>query len=196
MPSPRQRILSAIVSEPPSQFVSDHLIERIPYLFWRREKGYADWRRCFGKDLGVDPGELTLVGSAATGVSLNPNKNFKLFRADSDIDVAVISVHHFDVAWRWLRTLGSARYRLPIKVQNAVKDHVNRYVYWGAITTDRLLPHVPFGGQWLPALNRHSADSPFDGREIKVRLYRDWAALRDYHVRNARKLQRTRLSGT
>ncbi len=35
MPSPRQRILKAVVSEPPSQFVSDHLIERIPYLFWR-----------------------------------------------------------------------------------------------------------------------------------------------------------------
>ena len=139
--------------------------------------------------IGVDPAELAVVGSAATGVSLNPNKGFSRFDTNSDVDVAVISSHYFELAWRWLRSIGAAIYGLPEEAKTAVKAHRRSYVYDGTIATDRLLPYLPFAEAWMPTLAKFSMAFPCDGRQLNVRLYRDWWALRDYHVKNATVLR-------
>ena len=189
MPTAKARVLLALKTHPADQFVSEFLLDRTPHVFGGSTRAYARWRRDLASALGVDAAELAVVGSAATGVSLNPNKGFKRFDANSDIDVAVISAYHFELAWRWLRRLGAVLYGLPDEVRSAVKSHRSRYVYDGTIATDRLLAYLPFGADWVPILAHFQMAAPCDGRDLNVRLYRDWWALRDYHVKNASSLR-------
>lgn len=193
MASSSEEFLAALETKRSDFFVEAFVLDRVPHVFGGDREGYLQWKIDLGRRLDVDPAEIVVVGSGGAGLSLNPHKNFRPFDMDSDIDVAVISAHHFEVGWRWLRSLGARFYALPFEVQQVVKAHQDLYIYWGAIATDRLLAHLPFGSTWLPLLSEVSGKSPADGREVNVRLYRDWAALRDYQVRNARRLRSARL---
>jgi predicted nucleotidyltransferase len=144
--------------------------------------------------LEVDPYGVILVGSACTGFSLSPNKNFREFHAGSDFDVAVISDRHFDQAWRFLRDLGSDVLKLPAQSRQAVNSHRSGHVFDGVIATDRFVQFLPFAEKWVPVLERASLDEPADGRPVKVRLYRDLFALRSYQRRGV-EAARTRLTG-
>lgn len=142
-----------------------------------------------GALLEVDPRAMTIIGSAAVGSSLNPARKLKPFRAESDVDIAIVSRHHFEIVWRWLRSLGSERYKFPADAQWWINEHRERLLYWGVIATDRLLPLTPLAPGWVDALSEMSKVIPTVGREIKVRIYTDFEALRAYHVSGVKDLQ-------
>jgi hypothetical protein len=144
----------------PVAFVARWFVERTPYLFASDQAAHVTWRRTQADGLGVSLFGLVIVGSAALGRSLNPAKPLAPFGPDSDIDVAVISDHYFDLAWRWMRRLGADRYRLPQPAQEWVKAHETSLVYRGSIATDQLLPHLPFGPDWVPRLAALAARPP------------------------------------
>jgi hypothetical protein len=173
----------------PERFVTKWFAERIPAIFGTDQAKHISWKQDLADQIGVSIFDLALVGSAAVGLSLSPAKNFSLFAADSDVDVAVVSSYYFDLAWRWLRRLGAERYRLPRTAQNWVKEHESRLVYWGTIATDQLLPHMPFGPEWMPRLAALSSKDPVGGREVNVRLYRDFEALESYLSHGVRRLR-------
>jgi hypothetical protein len=181
-------VISEIANSNPSVFVSKWILERIPHVFEANQLRYNDWRRSLANRIGVDPCALVLTGSASVGISLNPNKDFKGFDEKSDIDVAVISSYHFEVAWRYLRNMGSEYYRLGPRARRSVDDHKAKYIYFGTIATDQILEHLPFGKEWLIALSEMARLNPTEGRNIKARVYRDFDSLRGYQVSNVRKL--------
>jgi hypothetical protein len=114
----------------------------------------------------------------------------KIFDAESDMDVAIISQNHFDEAWLFLRNNHHRRYKLTSARQKlAWEDHENRMIYWGALEADRLLPLLPFGAVWVPASAAASTDA-IGNREVKFRIYRDAGALRMYHEKGVRRLQK------
>lgn len=185
----RAAFISSLQSTLPTLFVEDHLFDRVPHAFGADRSLFAGWKRDLAQRIDVDPACITLVGSAATGFSLNPNKNFKPFDDASDIDVAVISQHHFAIGWRYLRTNGARRLRVDMATRNAWDEHVNRYIYWGTLATDRLLGVLPFGREWLQAVTHMSSVSPTLGRPVNLRIYWDYDALRSYQVRGAKHLR-------
>jgi hypothetical protein len=172
-----------------SRFLSDRLFDSIPALFSSRDQ-FMSWRTSLASDLGVDPLAILIIGSAAVGLSMNPAKNFKTLDAASDVDIAVLSEFHFDVAWRYLRRMPARDYfRLPVPARLAVDAHVNKYVYFGTITTDRILAHLPFGALWFAAINARSKEQPTLGRRLNIRLYRDIDSLRSYQLLGFREAQ-------
>ena len=178
-----------VVGSDLSLCVGRWVLERTPFLFDGDSEAYSQWRHRLADGLGVDACDLAVTGSAAAGFSLSPYKALKSFDADSDVDVAVVSPYHFDVAWRRLRGLGSQLYTFTAAEQAAVNDHRTRLIYWGTVATDRILARFPFGPEWLAVLNDMSAEAPADGRDVNVRLYRDFAALRAYQTDGLRKLR-------
>ena len=100
----KESLLASLKDLPAADFASRQLLDRVPWLFSDRTL-YIDWKAELAAELGVDPYMLLVVGSAAVGFSLNPYKRFAPFGQNSDIDVAVVSMRHFDDAWRWLRGL-------------------------------------------------------------------------------------------
>lgn len=174
---------------PPHRFVSDRVLEPVPFIFSGNSSVYMEWRHDLGAALGVDPRAIAVVGSAAVGLSLNPNKRLAPFRDDSDVDVAVISVHHFESAWTWLRQLGASIHSLPAPARRSVVEHRERLVYWATIATDKLIGHMPIGKTWVPALATIGKKTPPSSRVVNVRLYRDFEALRAYQVEGVTALR-------
>lgn len=185
----RDAFISALQKEAPARFIEDQFFDRVPYLFGLDRTSFSRWKRELGEKIEVDPACITLVGSGATGFSMNPNKNFRAFTDQSDIDVAVISPHHFTVGWRYLRMNGSRRLRLDQRTKNAWDEHVSRYVFWGTLATDRLLGVLPFGAQWLKATSQMAEIEPTLGRTVNLRIYTDYDALRAYQIQGARTLR-------
>jgi hypothetical protein len=169
---------------------STYLMERIPFVFANDWELYRAWKRKLAKLIDVDPLNITIIGSGGIGFSLSPHKNFKPFSKTSDIDVAVISEHYFLVSWRALRGL-----KLPdvrnYKDREAIKEHRTNYIYWGTIATDKVLHYLPFVRPWTEALSSMAGERPTEEREIKIRLYRDYDALRAYHMSGLETLKTT-----
>lgn len=189
----REAFITLLQRETPIRFIEDQFFDRVPHIFQADRTAFSAWKRSLGERLDVDPACLTLVGSSATGFSLNPNKNFKAFDEASDVDVAVISNHHFTIGWRYLRTNGSRRMSVDVRTRNAWNEHVTKYIYWGTLATDQLLGVLPYGREWLQASSYMSGLAPTEGRDVNLRIYTDYDALRAYQTQGARVLRETLL---
>ena len=172
-----------------SLVVSKWILEPCPYIFQNKEVEYYQWKILLGKLIVVDPKDIIITGSAGLGFSLNPYKNYKLFSDSSDIDIAIISHYHFDIAWFELRHLGTKRLRLSPIVLASVKEHVTRLIYWGTIATDKILHLLSFSLEWQRAIDEIKRIYPLFTREVNFRIYNDFDSLRAYSFNNLKKLQ-------
>lgn len=178
----------------PSDFAMRRIFDAVPALFSRSEDWTA-WKLRLARALKVDAHSVVVIGSSCLGFSLNPAKNFRAFGVHSDVDVAIVSGYHFELAWRFLRDVGASVYSLPRDVQTAIANHRAEYVFWGTIACEKLLPYIlPFGPDWVRALAAIERDMPVNGKPFKVRLYRDSYSLVGYHVNGIRKLRQTLIS--
>lgn len=174
----------ALQTGSPSEFVSRYLFEDVPVLFERDMLAWVRWKTDLAALLDVDPKDIVLIGSACIGYSLSPGKLLKKFSSASDVDLCIVSPHHFDVAWRTLRRHNPAWLSQPKKTREAIKRHRQFYVFDGTIAADMVLSFLPFGQSWQKALDKMGTVPPTQGYEIKLRIYRDYEALRSYHARN------------
>ena len=178
----------AITNRSAADVVSQHVLERLPHIFANDWEPYRKWRQKLGAAIGVDPCNICLIGSACVGVSFNPNKGLSKFEDSSDIDVAIVSDFHFNVAWRSLRGFRLADARTPKERQSLIA-HRNRYIYWGCIATDKILRIFPFAKEWTIAISNMRAEPPTEDREIKFRIYKDYDALRTYQILGVKSLR-------
>lgn len=176
-------------------FVSHHILDRVPWIFGDR-KSYVAWKGSLAAELTVDPYSIIIVGSAALGFSLSPYKSLAQFHHGSDIDVAVVSSHHFDIAWRWLRSLGDVESIEAADVKDALKWHRKNLVFDGTIAADRILSKLDFAPQWTAAFAKAANRSPMHGRVINARIYRDFESLRSYQIKSVKNAQLNLLSST
>jgi hypothetical protein len=179
----------AILRSPAEVVVAEYVLERVPFIFGNDWASYRKWRRELGGRLGIDPREISLTGSACVGFSLSPEKPLKQFEPDSDIDVAIVSDWHFSEAWHALRRIDPIIEPLSPAQRYALTEHQKRYVYWGCIATDRILPLLPFAVQWLTGLAQMSNIAPTEGRKINARIYKDFRALTSYQARGITALR-------
>lgn len=192
----KNRFFSDLTGKNPSFVASKWLLDKTPHIFHGKRTLYIEWKEIFAKKIGVDGHAISIVGSASTGFSLNPSKKYRHFNENSDVDVAIISNHYFEISWHHLRNLGSKLYRLPPNQKAAVYDHVHRLIYWGTIATDKILPLFPYGRQWFNILTDMAFISPTTDREINIRIYKDFESLRAYQINNLITLKQNRLQPT
>ena len=186
----RELVRSDVLSRPAEWCVTRWVLEASPFVFAGLDAAeFWSWKERLAQGIKVDPKDILLTGSASAGVSLSPYKAIKSFDPQSDIDVAVISGYHFDVSWRTLRQLGARFFALPSTQRHAVSEHVNRYIYWGTIATDRLLPILPFAEEWMLTIRELARVEPTRDREIKLRIYRDFASVRAYLLMGVTQLR-------
>lgn len=185
----KEKLKDDIVNENISFITSKWIVERIPFIFNNDLEQYIDWKERLSVLIGVDSKAITFTGSSAVGISLNPDKNFKEFDNTSDVDVAIISGYYFDISWHYLRNIGTKRYRLKPKEKNSIDDHKQRLIYWGTIATDKIIQILPFGNEWMKAIDEVKKLEPTKDREINFRIYKDFEALRAYQNGSINKLK-------
>ena len=191
----RKHFLDTIKELNPNDFVSLFLFESIPFLF-SDLKEYTKWKNVLSEELEMDNADIKLTGSAALGFSLNPDKKFREFNEKSDLDIALISPHFFDIAWRFMRDIKpSVFYKMNGRARYNIKCHRENYIYWGTIATDKILEYLPFGRKFNNAMEKLAHVAPTMNRDIKFRIYRDYTSLRLYQKSNLEKIQSALLKG-
>ena len=155
--------------------VSKWVVEKLPHIFNGNYETFLQTKLKLSKLLNVD-------SCSCTGFSLSPHKNFREFNEKSDIDIAIISHYYFDVAWHTIRNVNPFDY--TYEVQESIKEHAAKFIYWGTIATDKILGIMPFAKEWIHAIEEIEKETVFENRKINFRLYQDHEALRAYHLRN------------
>ena len=171
-------IKSDLISLPPSIFATKWFFDSVPFVFENNYRQYIDWRHELSDKIKIDPSDIIITGSANLGFSLNPNKNFKEFDHISDVDICIFSEYYFTIAWHDLLNLSLVG--LSNKMNTVVKEHRNRYIYWGTIATDQILPLLSFGRTWARIIPQMSKYKPLGDHEIHFRIYRDRHSFRSY----------------
>ncbi len=155
------------------------ILERLPFAF-DSKLSYLVWRDRLAEGLQIDPRDIVVVGSAATGRSLNARKQFQVFHPRSDLDVAIVSPHHFDVAWSWFTNSDpNLLTGLDNEGRSLFEKHRSHYIFDGVVAANYFLSYLPFGNHWLRELQRSQEYLPvgLQGRFIRTRIYRDNSAL-------------------
>lgn len=178
----------AVLQQEPPFTASTGLMDRLPFKFDSKRE-FLQWRDALAEGFGVDGRDVVLVGSAATGRSLSTRRKrgnrHGVFGRGSDLDIAVVSPHHFDVAWRWFRRTNPLFLTGLDEVgRERFEAHKSHYVYEGIIAADYFLSYLPFGDEWSRAMQQTQVLLPTDlrGRLMKTRIYRDFASLREHQA--------------
>lgn len=180
---------SAIMEKEPKDFVSHYIFGPVPFAFNSDLSSWIGWKTTLARLLKVDPQDIVLIGTAAIGYSLNPHKSYKAFDDRSDIDCSVISPYHFELAWRYLRQLRPSWLSLPSASRRAIEMHRKNYVFSGTIASDSILALLPFGPIWQSALDEMSKIPPTVDKAVKLRIYKDYDALRHYQASGIERLR-------
>lgn len=185
----KKEFFEDLLEKSESYIVSKWILHRTPYIFKENFLEYIIWKEKLSEKIGVDSRAICITGSSCIGFSINPNKGYKDFNEKSDIDIAIVSNHYFDLSWHYLRNMGTDMYSLNSVQKESIRDHVNRLIYWGTIATDKILSILPFGNKWVIALNDMANEEVTKGRDIKVRIYKDYESLRVYNIQNIKNLK-------
>jgi hypothetical protein len=62
----------------------------------KNEDDYFDFRKLLADKFDVNYYEVFIVGSGKFGFSLNPDKDFKMFDLESDLDISIVNDKLFD----------------------------------------------------------------------------------------------------
>lgn len=157
-------------------------------VYFLRERHKADAHRIYheikmevSETLDVPVKNVAIVGSAKTGYSLTPGRNYSPFSEKSDIDLVIVSDNLFRDLWeRKLNYVNSAtgqqysavaknifRHFISIKADEVKGDQLQYFTDWIS-SVDKLRMALQLKYK-LPA-------------EINYRVYDSWKYVEQYHI--------------
>ena len=138
---------------------------------------YDLFKAYFSKRLKLPTNDIAIVGSAKTGFSLAPAKDFSPFHEGSDIDIAIVSPKIFRDSWEAYLQLKSEN-RLPNQ-KIIARDIFRRFV---------TLKNPPSGSkyfdEWSKLVDPFKKDLQLTfgmPNEINYRIYKSWDDAKRYH---------------
>lgn len=148
------------------------------YIF--DEETYFQLRSQIADHLGIHPSEVVMVGSAKLGFSIKPQKRYMHFTAESDVDMAVISPHLFDVMWQQVLEYSLSGVYYP------KKSEFQEYLFQGWIRPDKLPNHRKFktNQDWWDFF-RHLTNNY--RRKISGGVYKSWYHFEMYQSKAVEK---------
>lgn len=150
---------------------------------------YEDFRTAISHSSGVPADDIRLVGSSRFGVSMSPKpeKLFREFNDQSDLDVIIVSEQLFSEIWGEFLRAYYGGYSW-IKGRHG-EDVFRRFIYLLGVEryeTDYLRDT----SRRLDGMKRQVLLSTGLRRKLKYRIYHSWEAAVDYHASGVMTLQR------
>ena len=114
---------------------------------------YFCLRDTVAKKFSLHPNDVLVVGSAKLGFSIAPDKEYKIFGENSDIDVAIISSYFFELIWKDLHRFISQRGYWE------GQNNFNKFLFRGWIRPDKLPFEYgfKFAKEWWEFFNKLSS---------------------------------------
>src|ERR1051326_819228 len=195
---PDDLIKAITASSSVRDFVEANILSGIPWIFQGDTALFTAWRTAVAKEVGVAPDAIYLVGSAATGYSLNPTKPGENFRKalsgasprPSDLDIAIVAPNFFEQAWNSIIRFdrGGALGRF-LREQYGYKGfetgddirQMRQNVYWGAISYVHATSGADIARTFRYVFAATTRIRPLFGHQPKARIYRRREDLLSYH---------------
>lgn len=124
----------------------------------------------------IHPSEVLIVGSAKIGFSIAPQKRYRFFHDQSDIDIAIVSTHLFNIVWEdvfncWEDAGGWQNF-----------DQFKQYFFRGWIRPDYLptMRTFRFRREWWDYFQGLTRSSRYGPYKIHAGLYKSWHFLESY----------------
>ena len=190
-----------LLTETTQNIAKEYIFKGSPYVFRNKPKDLDALKNHLVSKLPIMKPNITIVGSAKLGFSLNPDTFFRQFSDESDVDVIVVDEALFDKVWmavldwhypRRLTTLG--------KLDGEWARTRRKELYWGWFVPDQIsyeglsFPHAlkplrDISTDWFNAFKSLSQYQEFSRRQISGRLYRTWDHAFRYHSEGLRLIK-------
>jgi hypothetical protein len=189
MPVSVAQFRDMLATKPLDEIVEGTLFPAIPFIFQSNTTLYDTFRSALSAGLFVPTADITVVGSAALGFSMDPSSFGQKFNAnnDSDVDVIVVSQSLFEKAWGDLLMWNHGRkWSMSRSRVEMILSHHHRSIYWGHVWPDSLTRISAVTEPWIRSfrgLSREPELAPFN---FQGRLYKSWDHALYYHVHSLR----------
>jgi len=169
--------------------VQKYIIESESFFFTKIRSGEEfDFKKDIAKTLDVHIRDIVIVGSGKLGFSLKPESHiykFKLFDANSskksDLDIAVISPHLFDIQMKNLYDFMD----FHKKWWHDKEDFVH-FALKGRFAIRTLPKPFPLTKEIKQIGAKYKMEY---GRTINIEIYKSWYYFETYHKENIKTIQ-------
>ena len=145
---------------------------------------YNEFKIFISKKLGVHYNDIVIAGSAKTGFSLNPDKKYKAFGDNSDIDIIIISQSLFYKFWNaYLKDSYS-----DVKVNQY--SYVCKCIFRKFLTFEGFQKSNEDFSSWKKQTKGFEKDLQLHygiSHEIHYRIYESWEAAQLYYISGIKK---------
>ncbi|WP_438349202.1 hypothetical protein ACP8HI_00435 [Paenibacillus sp. FA6] len=143
---------------------------------------YDNLKHFISEKLAVHFNNVAIFGSAKTGYSFSPNKDFRIFNECSDIDIVVVSQTMFSYFWTEYMDIHAKSIR-PI----------NNYPYVAKAIFQKFIVFNGFDLSNEAYVKWHKQESDFKKdlqlnfnivHDINYRIFESWDAVQNYYMRS------------
>lgn len=147
---------------------------------------YDEFKRFISSSLEIHPTNISIVGSGKIGFSTSPNKMFKHFNSESDLDIVLVDSNKFNYYWN--EYLNHYKERLWIFNYEEVSSSVFRkFISFNGFHKGKVTYN-----EWTKktdALNK-VLQTQFDiEHNVNYRIFESWDAVETYYISNLNKIK-------
>jgi hypothetical protein len=157
-----------------------------PFMF-ENEKSYFDLKKIISKHFNVGYEKVIMVGSAKLGFSISPNKLWKPFGDESDIDMVVIDDLLFNRFWKDLYKFETELLDRTIEDEKRYRKFL-KYFFKGWIRPD-LFPFSFSGKNQWEDFFKSISYKEFGERKITGAIFKEMFFFENYHENNIKNLR-------
>ena len=177
-------------------YLSSHSVEDViqkyyfygtPFVFRDDVNKYFELRKDIAKHFEIDPSDIFMVGSSKLGFSLAPDKDYREWTEESDIDIAIVDADLFDRFWKEL-------YLTPIFMRprfvwedESYKSFLE-YFFKGWLRPD-MMPDI----ERQPWFDFFASLYGKYGYKVTAGIYRKKDYLKAYHLNNIKRVKEDKL---
>lgn len=143
---------------------------------------YDKFRKYIARKLDVHFPDVAVIGSAKTGFSMNPTKNFKVFDSKSDIDIVVVSSSLFYSFWdEYLKEHNSIT-----GIKNGSYRYITSCIFKKFIIFDGFDNSNDYYARWQKKTKGFEKDLQLMFKidnDIHYRIFESWDAVKMYYCK-------------
>lgn len=160
-------------------YFSNYLKEADP------SKTYDQFKRFVATTLDVNFNDISLVGSGKLGYSLAPEKKFRDFNEESDLDLVIVSRKYFHKFWDTYLDLHDNKI-------NFGYQYIASNIFRRFVSVKKVSPTHPFFIEWISKIEKFNKDyQTIFGihHEINYRIYESWDDVERYHLKGIEEIK-------
>ena len=153
---------------------------------------YDGFKHHVANSLGINFNNISIIGSAKTGISLSPEKDFKIFDSESDLDLVLVSPTLFYQFW-------DAYLDLFKEKKNFGYRFVASNIFRRFVSIKKPDPNHSTFKNWIERVENFNKDYQvlFNIEcEINYRIYDSWESVEKYHFKGIDELKEKITNGT